>query len=134
MTFVSEGAQQAGIGDALGLAKQTLAVRNTRAIGKADMVLNIELGHFELFAGQTVYQGNTDVSLKVNDMNDSGRQVWSKALGEVLYPTHGPIAVQEKREGQFQREFVNVVATEIGKRFYKHAPHENFAIDALANK
>ena len=40
VTFVSEAAQAAGIGDTLGLAKQTLAVKNTRGIGKSDMVLN----------------------------------------------------------------------------------------------
>src|SRR6056297_3503043 len=40
VTFVSEAAQANGIGDALGLAKQTLAVRNTRSIGKADLKLN----------------------------------------------------------------------------------------------
>ena len=40
MTFVSEAAQQAGIGDKLGLAKQTLAVKNTRNIGKKDLLLN----------------------------------------------------------------------------------------------
>ncbi|MCV2876857.1 urease subunit alpha [Rhodobacteraceae bacterium XHP0102] len=38
--FVSEAAQSRGIKAELGLAKSTLAVRNTRAIGKADMKLN----------------------------------------------------------------------------------------------
>ena len=38
--FVSEAAQADGIGGALGLAKQTLAVKNTRGIGKKDLMLN----------------------------------------------------------------------------------------------
>ncbi|MGR3440852.1 urease subunit alpha [Salipiger abyssi] len=38
--FVSEAAQAEGIGETLGIAKQTLAVRNTRGIGKKDLVLN----------------------------------------------------------------------------------------------
>jgi urease subunit alpha len=38
--FVSEAAHAAGIADSLGLAKQTLPVRNTRGIGKKDLVLN----------------------------------------------------------------------------------------------
>ncbi|MBT54154.1 MAG: urease subunit alpha [Mameliella sp.] len=38
--FVSEAAQSEGIGAELGLAKQTLAVRNTRNIGKKDLKLN----------------------------------------------------------------------------------------------
>jgi urease subunit alpha len=41
VTFVSQAAQDAGIGQQYGLAKQTLAVRNTRGgISKADMQLN----------------------------------------------------------------------------------------------
>ncbi len=40
VTFVSEAAQADGIGGRLGLAKDTVAVRNTRSIGKADLILN----------------------------------------------------------------------------------------------
>ncbi|MEL6522492.1 MAG: urease subunit alpha [Pseudomonadota bacterium] len=40
VTFVSKAAQEAGIGAALGLAKTTRPVENTRGIGKADMVMN----------------------------------------------------------------------------------------------
>ena len=40
ITFVSEAAQTDGIGETLGLAKRTLAVRHTRDIGKKDMKLN----------------------------------------------------------------------------------------------
>ena len=40
VTFVSEAAQAEGIGAALGLAKDTLAVKNTRGIGKKDLKLN----------------------------------------------------------------------------------------------
>ncbi|MEM9125356.1 MAG: urease subunit alpha, partial [Pseudomonadota bacterium] len=40
ITFVSHAAQAAGIGDTLGLAKQTAAVRNTRDISKQDLLLN----------------------------------------------------------------------------------------------
>ncbi|MFD0979237.1 urease subunit alpha [Tropicimonas aquimaris] len=40
VTFVSAAAQSDGIGAALGLAKDTLAVGDTRGIGKADMVMN----------------------------------------------------------------------------------------------
>lgn len=40
VTFVSAAAQDVGIGAKLGLAKNTLAVKNTRNIGKPDLVLN----------------------------------------------------------------------------------------------
>jgi urease subunit alpha len=38
--FVSEAAQSGKIGDQLGLAKDTVAVQNTRNIGKSSMILN----------------------------------------------------------------------------------------------
>jgi urease subunit alpha len=40
VTFVSQAAQAAGIGDALGLAKDTVAVSNIRGVKKADMIHN----------------------------------------------------------------------------------------------
>ncbi|SDD95755.1 urease subunit alpha [Ruegeria marina] len=46
--FVSEAAQADGVRARLGLAKQTLAVRNTRAIGKRDLKLNDALPRVEV--------------------------------------------------------------------------------------
>ena len=48
VTFVSEAAQAAGIGARLGLAKQTVAVSNTRNIGKKDLMLNTATPHMEV--------------------------------------------------------------------------------------
>lgn len=48
VTFVSEAAAAAGIGESLGLAKKTVAVANTRNIGKADLKLNDALPEIEV--------------------------------------------------------------------------------------
>ena len=40
VTFVSQAAQEDGLRDRLGLMKDTLAVKNTRGVGKADMIHN----------------------------------------------------------------------------------------------
>ncbi len=40
VTFISQAAQEDGLRDRLGLMKDTLAVKNTRGIGKADMIHN----------------------------------------------------------------------------------------------
>ncbi len=48
VTFVSEAALSHDIRGTLGLAKQTLAVRNTRGIGKKDLILNDALPHIEV--------------------------------------------------------------------------------------
>ena len=47
-TFVSAAAQADGIRGKLGLAKQTLAVENTRNIGKADLKLNTATPHIDV--------------------------------------------------------------------------------------
>ena len=48
VTFVSAAAQAEGIGTSLGLAKDTVAVKNTRAIGKKDLKLNDATPHIEV--------------------------------------------------------------------------------------
>ncbi|MCR8827057.1 urease subunit alpha [Pseudosulfitobacter koreensis] len=48
ITFVSAAAQDANIRETLGLAKQTVAVSNTRHIGKSDLKLNTALPHIEV--------------------------------------------------------------------------------------
>jgi urease subunit alpha len=48
VTFVSEAAMAEGVGARLGLAKQTLAVKGTRTIGKTDMILNDATPHMEV--------------------------------------------------------------------------------------
>ena len=46
--FVSAAAQVDGIGDELGLSKQTVAVQNTRNIGKSHMIHNTATPHIEV--------------------------------------------------------------------------------------
>ncbi|MBI1415818.1 MAG: urease subunit alpha [Limimaricola sp.] len=48
VTFVSAAAQDAGVGKALGLAKDTVAVAGTRTIGKRDLKLNDALPKVEV--------------------------------------------------------------------------------------
>ena len=45
---LAAAAQDEGIGERLGLAKQTLAVKNTRNIGKKDLILNNATPHVEV--------------------------------------------------------------------------------------
>ncbi|GEQ97849.1 urease subunit alpha [Iodidimonas gelatinilytica] len=48
ISFVSEAAQASGVRERLGLTKQTVAVMNTRTIGKKDMLLNDATPHIEV--------------------------------------------------------------------------------------
>jgi len=48
VSFISGAAQDAGLRDSLGLAKQTIAVQNTRNIGKKDLILNDAMPQVEV--------------------------------------------------------------------------------------
>ena len=99
----------------------------------ADRVVHIELDHFDLFKGKTLYQGNAEVTVSVYDMQDRGRLIWDRQLGQILFPMQSGIPAQDKPLKQFQRDFVNFAAEQIAINFYKHDPHIAFAIDAVAN-
>ena len=101
---------------------------------RADMVVHIEMDHFELYKGTTLYQGRADVTVSLYDMRDHSRLVWEKHLGEILYPVNSGIPAQDKPVQQFEREFVEIVADQIAMHFYRHDPHAAFAIDAMANR
>jgi hypothetical protein len=101
---------------------------------RAELVVHVELNEFELYKGKTLYQGNADVEVAVYDMAKHGQQVWSRNLGEILYPINSCIPAQDKPVQQFEREFVEVVAGAVARNFYRHDPHEAFALDALANR
>jgi hypothetical protein len=101
---------------------------------RADMVVHVELDDFELFKGKTLYQGRANVTVSVYDMRDHSRLVWDKQLGEILYPVNSGIPAQDKPVQQFEREFVTIVAEQVGMNFYKHDPHAMFAMDSMANR
>jgi len=100
----------------------------------ADLVVHVELDDFELYKGTTLYQGRADATVSVYDMRDHSKLVWDRHLGEVLYPMNSGIPAQDKPSQQFEREFVEIVADRIATNFYKHDPHESFAMDAMANR
>lgn len=101
---------------------------------RADLVVHIELDDFDLFKGKTLYQGHATVTVSVYDMRDHSKLVWDRQLGEILYPTNSGIPAQDKPVQHFEREFVEVVASQVAMNFYKHDPHATFAMDAMANR
>lgn len=108
-----------------------------RDLGKAveaELVVVIELDNFDLYKGTTLYQGDAHVTVNVYDMKEQGKLVWNRELGQVLYPANSPIPSQDKPVERFQAEFVNMLATKVAIHFYKHDPHADFAIDAMANR
>jgi hypothetical protein len=101
---------------------------------RADLVLHIELDDFELYKGKTLYQGRANVTVNVYDVRDHSKLVWSRKLGEVLYPVNSGIPAQDKPPQQFEHEFVEIIADKIAVNFYRHDPNDSFAMDAKANR
>jgi len=101
---------------------------------RADMVLLIELDDFSLYKGKTLYQGRADVTVTLHDVKDHSKIVWDRPIGEVLYPINSGIPAQDKPPQQFEREFVDIIAEKVAVNFYRHDPHDAFAIDAMANR
>ncbi len=101
---------------------------------KADRLVVIDLAHFDLYKGKTLYQGSAEVNLTVYDMTERDEIAWEHSLGDVLFPQNSAVPVQDKPVKQFQREYVDILATQIAVYFYKHDPNASFAMDALANR
>ncbi|HEX7375891.1 MAG TPA: hypothetical protein VF278_02205 [Pirellulales bacterium] len=90
---------------------------------KADVVLGIDIEQFSLLLGQTIYQGKAVVRLSACNVAD-GEVLWEKTMRQVVWPARGGVSTQDKPLQEFQRDYLEVLATEIGNHFY---PHDHFA-------
>jgi len=97
---------------------------------KADMVVGVDLERFTLEQGPTLLQGNAAFQIGVYDMSDGGKKVFEKSMPRLLYPPHTPISSSEKSEPEFRRQFIGVMAEQIGRQFYPHDSIDDFANDA----
>ncbi len=110
---------------------------NFKEIGaavKATRVVYIELDDFDLYKGTTLYQGTAEITISVYDMEEKGKRIWDRRLGQVLFPRNSAIPAADKPVQQFERQFVDVISTQIAEHFYKHNPNASFALDAIANE
>ena len=101
---------------------------------KATRIVYVELDNFDLYKGTTLYQGNAEVRVTVYDMENRGKEIWSRNIGQVLFPRNSGIPSADKPVQEFERQFVEVVATQTASMFYKHDPNVDFAMDAIANR
>jgi len=99
----------------------------------ADMVVGIDLYDFNLLLDQTLYQGRASTAVRVFDCHTGGDPVFERELQPVVYPPNAGVPTSERSsEGAFQREFVRVLADQIGRYFYAHDPYADYAMDAKA--
>lgn len=98
----------------------------------AEMVVGLDLDQFGIYQGQTVYQGTAIVGIHVYDMSRDGAQVYSSTPPQTRWPPNSVEPVGNKLPAQFRKEFIGVLANEIGRHFYPHDPAQDFARDADA--
>ncbi len=101
---------------------------------KATRVVYIELDDFSLYKGATLYQGDANVKLSVYDMDNRGKLMWERNVGQILFPRNSGIPAADKSIQVFQDQFVEVVAEQVSSYFYEHDPNASFALDAVANQ
>src|SRR5262249_6280534 len=97
---------------------------------KSDFVVGIEMEEFNLYQGQTLYQGRAKVNITVHDMKKDGDIVYEKQLDRIVYRPQGGVATSDKTEEQFRREFMAVVAERIGRCFYPWDHRDDYAMDS----
>jgi len=100
---------------------------------RADVVLGIDLEDFQLYQGQTLFQGRAQVEVKLFDCK-TGDLVFRKRLPRSVYPPNQMIPTSDRQESEFRQEFVRVLADQIGRHFYAHDRYADIALDAQSLK
>jgi hypothetical protein len=113
--------------------EQSENVNDFKEVGrgvKADMVVGIEVDQFSTHEGQTLLRGRSRVSVKVFDLKQGGKIVYSTPITPVIYPETGPRPIGESEEN-FKIMFIDIVARQIAKDFYSYDRLDDFGNDAL---
>jgi hypothetical protein len=111
----------------------------------AEMLVGIDLEHFEMYSGQTLYQGKASLTVHVynlkpdpkakakNKDKDEERSpddpVFEKSLPQITWPANNVIPTSEKPESQFRHEFIEAIAGKVGFCFYPRPMEEGYADD-----
>lgn len=108
-----------------------------RQVGKAlksDMVVGVDIERFTIRQGPTLLQGQADVRISVYDIKDGGKKVWEYRPATIKFPPNAPIPSSERQEGEFRRQFIDIVAESIAHNFYAYNSRDLHAIDSAALK
>jgi hypothetical protein len=99
---------------------------------KADIVVGVDLESFDIYQGQTLYQGKANASIRVYDCKDGNKMVFEKHIPQSLYPPNSAVPTSERREDQFRREYILVLADQIARHFYAHDAYADYNLDTNA--
>lgn len=97
---------------------------------KADMVVGIDLERFALSRGSTLLQGQADLRLAVYDVA-SGQRRWEPGRTlSVKFPPNSPYSSSDRKEDDFRRQFLDVLAERVARHFYAYNSRNDVALDS----
>jgi hypothetical protein len=97
----------------------------------ADLIVGVDLERFGVLEGQTIFRGKANVIVEVYDCARD-ELIYEKHLPQIVYPPNRVVSASEQQEAEFRREFVAVVADQVGRLFYRHDRYADYALDAAS--
>ena len=76
----------------------------------ADLVVGIDLDHFSLHEGSTLYRGRTTMHMRVHDIKDD-LIVFDKRMEDFTFPADSAIPTADQSEQQFRGLFLRILAS-----------------------
>jgi len=96
----------------------------------ADMVIGIDLDHFSLHEGSTLYRGRTTAHMRVYDVTD-GSVIFDKRMDDFVFPADSAIPTADQSEQQFRALFLRILAGRLSRCFHAYESREHFAEENL---
>lgn len=100
---------------------------------KADCVLAVEVLNMSLKNGATLYQGKSDITVTVYDVEADGKIMYRKQIPEFAFPKMGGPTITDITESKFRAKYIAIVARTVSNLFYPVDATADFALDATAN-
>lgn len=96
---------------------------------QADYIVYVDLENLRLKEGKTLYRGRCEATVSVFKANKGEGPVFTKRLPEFVYPQVGA-PITDFNEAEFQRAYLTVFSTRIGRLFYPYDRGSDVAMDA----
>ena len=96
----------------------------------ADLVVGIDLNHFSLHEGSTLYRGRTTVHMQVHDIKDE-LIVFDKRMEDFTFPADSAIPTSDQSEQQFRGLFLRILASRLSRCFHAYESRAHFAEENL---
>lgn len=96
----------------------------------ADLVVGIDLDHFSLHEGSTLYRGRTTIHMQVHDVKED-LIVFDKRMDDFTFPGDSAIPTADQSEQQFRGLFLRILSSRLSRCFYAYESRDHFAEENL---